>query len=339
METQPTTMEKPKMSPRFFFISLGLLVTLITSVVSVLNLIFETLDKKFPDVLNSSYTYGYSTYDYNGIRTALATLIIFFPVFIVVSYFWKKIDSKGLGKIDEILKKWMIYIILFLSSLVIVIDLVTLVRYFVSGEITTRFVLKVLSALFVAFVVGFYYVLILRHKGSKKINSLFASVGALFVLFSIIWSFSIIGSPKEQRNLRLDDRRVSDLQNIQWQVISYWQQKEQLPESLSDLNNPISGVSLPVDPEFESLRSYEYAKIADGNNVSFELCATFSLPMPKGWSEYKGNGIYPVSYDREMAVSTTPAFGGVNDSWDHEEGRTCFTRTIDPDIYPPFEKR
>ena len=163
METQ-TNLIKPKLSASFFFLSLGILISLITSVVSFLNLVFETLDKKFPDVLNAIYQYGYSTYEYEGIRTALAILIIFFPVFLLISYFWEKFKENELGTIDEIIKKWVIYIILFLSSIVIVIDLVTLVRYFISGEITNRFILKVLAILIVAIFVGVYYIFLLLGK-------------------------------------------------------------------------------------------------------------------------------------------------------------------------------
>src|SRR3989344_7035850 len=134
METQQNVREgESKLSVGFFFLSLGVLISLITSVVSFLNLVFDTLNKRFPDVLNSNYQYGYSTYEYEGIRMALATLIIFFPVFVTVSYFWKKFSEKGIGHIDEIIKKWVVYIILFFSSIVIVVDLVTLVKYFISG--------------------------------------------------------------------------------------------------------------------------------------------------------------------------------------------------------------
>src|SRR3989339_878973 len=103
---------KSKLNIGFFFLCLGLLITLITSVTSFINLVFATLDKQFPDVLNSAYKYGYSTYDYESIRTALATLVIFFPVFIIVSYFWKKFTLGEMGRADEIIKKWVIYIIL-----------------------------------------------------------------------------------------------------------------------------------------------------------------------------------------------------------------------------------
>ncbi len=155
-----------------------------------------------------------------------------------------------MGSVDEIVKKWVVYIILFLSSVVTMVDLVALIRYFISGEITTRFILKVLVTLVVAVLIGVYYVLFLREKGSmNKLSFIFSSVGVLLVLGAIVYSFMIMGSPATQRSLRLDDRRVGDLQNLQYQVINYWQQKEKLPADLKELANPLSGYSLPVDPE------------------------------------------------------------------------------------------
>jgi hypothetical protein len=342
METQQNIVgDKPKMSTGFFFLSLGLLITLITSVVSFLNLVFGTLDKRFPDALNANYQYGYSTYDYESIRMALATLIIFFPIFLVVSYFWKKYIRNGIGRLDEIVRKWLIYIILFLSALVTAIDLVTLVRYFVSGEITTRFILKVVAALIVALYVGVYFIFELRGREKMfgfKVTTAATIKSSALVLAVIIWSFTVIGTPSEQRVWRLDEKRVQDLQNIQYQVINYWQQKEKLPEKITDVANPISGTTLPVDPEFEKGKKYEYAVKGP---LTFELCADFGLPMPQGWREnpsYYGSAI-PTMDSKDIAVSYPyPGPGGINESWDHQSGRTCFERTIDKDIYPPFEK-
>ena len=339
METQ-TNVTESKFGIGFFFLCLGVLATLITSVVSFLNLVFETLNKRLPDVLNSSYQYGYSTYEYENIRMALATLIIFFPVFLIVSYFWNKIAMKGLGRVDKVMQKWLIYIILFLSALVTVIDLVTLVKYFISGEITNRFIFKVVAILIVALLVGVYYILLLRDNKnySTKTSIFLAIAGIALVVFSIFYSFSVMGSPAKQRMLRLDDRRVSDLQNLQYQIINFWQRKEKLPEDLSKLADPLSGNSLPVPPEYEKGEQYEYSIVGP---LKFELCATFALPIPKGWREYgEGNVMIP-SYnkvDLAMPYSVSPRSGGVNESWDHQSGRTCFPRTIDKDTYPPFPK-
>lgn len=341
-----TTIKKSRLTPRFFFISLGVLVTLITSVSSFLVLLFEVLNKKFPDVLNSVYQYGYNSYNFEAIRGSLATLIIFFPIFIFLSYLWIKESREDIGSINITVRKWMIYLILFLASLVIIIDLVTLVRYFVSGEITVRFIYKVLGTLVVAGLVDFYYSLKMKNrnfnnKKYQKIGLLCGLVSTAFVLGLIVFSFCIMGSPTKQRSWRLDERRINDLQNIQYQVINYWQQKEKLPESLADLKDPLAGYSLPVEPEFEKGRSYEYAKKGE---LSFELCATFTAEMPKGWQENNyGKGIPMPMYNeigRDVAVSSPEMYpyGGMNESWDHGKGYTCFNRTIDPDLYPPFEK-
>ena len=342
METQQNLVgDKPKMSTGFLFLSMGVLITLTTSVVSFLNLIFDTLEKKFPDALNANYQYGYSTYDYDSIRTALATLIIFFPIFIIVSYFWKKHIQNGIGRIDEIIKKWLVYLILFFSAIVVAVDLVMLVRYFVSGEITTRFIFKVLAVLVVAIFIGSYYICLLR--GKEKIFGfnvgLWSSIkSSILVLALIIWSFTVIGSPMQQRTWRLDDTRVQDLQSIQWQVINHWQQKEELPENITILANPLSGYSLPVDPEFEKGKKYEYS-VKDAKLLKFELCADFSSSMPKGWVENKGyGGIMPMSDTMEMSISYPYRGGGINESWDHQAGRTCYERTIDKDMYPPYPK-
>jgi hypothetical protein len=323
----------------YFFLSLGVLITLITSVVYFFNLVFATLDKRFPDVLNANYQYGYSTYAYEDIRTALATLIIFFPVFLIVSYYWRKFPKISLGAIDETIRKWVIYIILFLSSLVAVIDFVTLVRYFISGEITTRFILKVLTVLVVAGLVGFYYIYLLRGKMESRpqISLIFRIVAILLFLGAICYSFMILGSPMKQRALRLDDRRVNDLINMQYQIINHWQQKEALPKELSELANPLTGYYLPVDPEFEKGKNYEYS-VLDEKNLKFELCATFAEPMPKGWVEY-GGGVMPIPtmrFEKDIARSYPYPGGGMNESWDHEAGRTCFERTIDKELYPPY---
>ncbi|MBP6904882.1 MAG: hypothetical protein KBB91_02405 [Candidatus Pacebacteria bacterium] len=326
-----------KITPLFFFLSFGTVVALIVSVSAFLNLAFETLNHALPDILTDTYQYGYMNYSYEGVRSALALLIIIFPIYLILEHFWSK-QSRGadLSMWNAILRKWAIYLVLFLASITIITDLVILVQYFVSGEITTRFVLKVALTLLVAGKVGYYYIRVLRGTVSQLWRNLYAIGSSILVIVAIIWSFSVIGSPASQRQLRIDQRRIEDLQSIQWQVINYWQQKEKLPESLAQFNDPIANYMTPRDPEFQKGKVYEYKKVGD---KSFELCATFSLPMPEGWVPGgSGGGVYPMTATRDIAVSSMPYPGGAGESWDHEAGRTCFTRTIDPDLYPPYPK-
>ncbi|MEI8270007.1 MAG: hypothetical protein WCG45_01435, partial [bacterium] len=167
----------------------------------------------------------------------------------------------------------------------------------------------------------------------KKLNKTINPIaGILLVLFAISYSFYIIGSPATQRLLRLDDKRISDLQSIQYQVINYWQQKEKLPENLALLSNPMTGFSLPMPPDFGKGEKYEY-NIKDNKTLTFQLCADFSLPIPK--DSYYG-GAVPVL--EKVSTNVDYPISGINESWNHEAGRICFERTIDKDIYPPLSK-
>ncbi|MBP7831947.1 MAG: hypothetical protein KA028_02955 [Candidatus Pacebacteria bacterium] len=332
-----------KLTPKFFFLSLGMVVSLITSVTAFLSLAFETLDFKFPDVLNAAYQYGYASYNYDSARVYIATLIIFLPIFLILMRYYNKAVRAGLSHVDDVVRKWTTYLIIFLSVLVAAVDLVTLVRYFVGGEITTRFILKVLVTLLAAKWVGLYFYYTLRDSWYKK----FVHAGAPWVasvlsLALIIWTFSVIGTPNQQRLWRIDDRRIQDLQSLQSQVISFWQQKQKLPATLTELADPLSYNSIPVDPEFEKGRMYTY-KVT--GKLTFELCATFSAEMPKGWVEYSKGGTIPYmgsgSSGRDVAVAEPAMYpgyygGGMNQSWDHSVGEKCFSRTIDPEIYKPY---
>lgn len=137
------------------------------------------------------------------------------------------------------------------------------------------------------------------------------------IALAVIVGFFVIGSPKQERLRRFDERRISDLQTIQWQIINYWQNKNNLPQSLSDLNDNISGFRVPVDPEIGTV--YEY--VARGP-LQFSLCATFAAETQKQGSLQSGVSVIP-----EYQPGFSPEY------WNHGAGRTCFDRAIDKDFY------
>lgn len=144
------------------------------------------------------------------------------------------------------------------------------------------------------------------------------------VAAAIIAGFFVAGSPQEERLRKFDQQRVWDLQMIQSQLINYWQNKGELPDTLTLLNNDLLGFRVPADPDTGA--AYEYARTGA---LSFELCAVFA----------RGS----IGNDVAMGKSSTPQpqILGVGDSWDYTEGRFCFKRTIDPDFFkinPNIEK-
>ncbi|MFH1866680.1 MAG: hypothetical protein ABIJ81_01195 [Patescibacteria group bacterium] len=152
----------------------------------------------------------------------------------------------------------------------------------------------------------------------------FSYIIIAIVAIAVIAGFFIVGSPTDERLRRADEQRVSDLENIQWQIINYWQSKEQLPATLDDLIDNISGWRSPLDPETGTAYDYEVT-----GDLSFNLCSNFNL-VSEGVSEHALTKPLP------ERVLTRP-FPPVTDNWQHPAGKHCFERTIDPDLYKPIE--
>src|SRR3989338_8982898 len=88
------------------------------------------------------------------------------------------------------------------------------------------------------------------------------------VAVAVVAGFFIVGSPQEERLRRFDEQRVSDLQNLQYQILNYWQNKNKLPVVLSDLRDDISGFVPPVNPE--SGAEYGF-RVIDNKQLKFDL--------------------------------------------------------------------
>lgn len=158
----------------------------------------------------------------------------------------------------------------------------------------------------------------------------FTYIVIAIVAIAIIAGFFILGTPKEERMRRFDETRVSHLQEVQWQVISYWQSKDELPENLSLLINETQGTRPPADPETSA--AYEY-QILDAKKLTFELCADFKTESSVS---KKGDRSEPIpAYGPYGPYGPEP----VQWNWPHGIGRTCFERTIDPDIYKPIREK
>lgn len=304
--------------PRDVFLHLFSMVTLYWSAISFITLCWQYINYFFPDILNLRYSSQSNVF---SIRFSVASLIIIFPLFILASWYLNKIYKRETVVRESKIRKWLIYLTLFVASLVIIGDLVGVIYNFLGGDITIKFVLKALSVLFVAVAVFGYYLDDVRKSEPSKHAKKFAVVCALVVLVGVVGAFFIVGSPKSARLAQFDQQKINDLQNIQWQVVNYWQRKGQMPKILSDLQDSISGYAVPTDPATN--QPYEYI-LEDAASLKFQLCASFNLPsdqqVPKPLSAY------PVR-DGEMSQN-----------WEHAAGRVCFERQIDRDLYPPFNK-
>jgi hypothetical protein len=300
----------PRSTAKDVFSHLLAIVTLFMGVISFIALYFQYINIKFPDVLSFYYPGSLEI-----IRQCMAILIVAWPVFILISWMIYKDLRSEPTKTNIGIRKWLQYLTLFVASLTIIIDLITLIRYFLDGEITTRFALKILVVLLTAAAVFGYYFWDLKREVDKKTKVIIVAtiITAIVAVITIVLGFVVAGSPFEQRQVRLDAQRVQDLSMIQSEVTNYFSLKRELPTELTTLNNSITGFTVPTDPETKA--NYEYVV---KSNLVFELCATFAAKSSEGQ-----NMTYPMYYGSPFGQN-----------WDHEVGRVCFERTIDPELYP-----
>ncbi|MEK7132979.1 MAG: DUF5671 domain-containing protein [Patescibacteria group bacterium] len=309
-------MDKPKATPKDVFLWIGVMIALYGSIVSFIALLFEYIDHAFPDVQINYYVDPFS----GGIRFAMAALIVLVPVAIILMRLIRSDINREPLKSELWARRWVLFLTLFIAGATVIIDLITLINTFLGGEITERFILKIVAVLLVASAVFLHFLADLRgYWNANPGRAKMAGIGAgIIVLAAIVSGFFIIGTPAQARMLRQDMNRTSDLQNIQWQVVNYWQQKEALPAVLGDLRDPIGGYTVPMDPETKELYRYEKT-----GNLSFRLCAIFT-------TEGDATG------DKSMVRPAT--YGVTDENWQHGVGEVCFDRTIDPERYPSFKK-
>ncbi len=306
-------MENIHATPKDVFLRLFHILTFYLLITSFIALFIQYINALFPDPLNFYFNHISS-----AVRLAAAMLIIATPAYLISAWFLEKDIQKIPTKRELKIVKWLTYLTLFVSTITIVIDLITFVYNFLSGELSTQFFLKILVVLVVAVMVFGYFLWDLKRTDIKSPTpKKLAWILSVVVLTSVMSGFFIIGTPREQRARRFDSERVNNLQTLQNEIINYWTQKETLPENLSLLEDSISGFITPLDPETKS--SYEYIIKTP---LTFQLCATFKSTSDDINSVGKNISVpYPASYEMYQQ------------NWSHKAERTCFDRTIDPELY------
>lgn len=286
---------------------LGVTATLYATIISFLNLLFRVINKAFPEVGRNFYAWGGGS----EISLPVATLIIVFPIFALLSHLAYRAYLQDLEHKDPLIRRWLVFITLFITGAVLIGDLVIVLYKFLDGQdLTAAFLLKALVVLVTTGCVFGFYLQDIREKVSSAKRKMWLIGVALIILVSIILGFSILGSPKTQRLIRMDNQKIVDLQGLQRQVINYWQTKGSIPAEWS---------SQIIDQQ--SGKPYEYRKVGE---TSFELCADFN--RESGVED--GNAVIRDVYNYATITK--------DENWEHGAGRYCFSRTIDPVAYPVY---
>ena len=263
---------------------------LTSTVLSLIFLAYDFLDRLLPDAAFPTYEYNN---DVSSVRWELAVLFVSFPLFLWMARLLHKEFAKHPEKLASGVRRWLTYLILFVTACTLVGDLIALIFSLLQGEITIRFLLKVIALSVLAGLPFTYYLRALRlhaeNFAKDPMHRLYQWVSVAIVLLSIVGGFYVTGSPLQGRAERFDEQRLTDLRAIESEVLNIaWGNQRgmptpaaipatklpnPLPKTLNDVyDNAVYQTPSIVDPE----TGVPYPYSVKSNHV-FELCATFSL--------------------------------------------------------------
>jgi hypothetical protein len=137
--------------------------TLATWTIALGSLMFAYINRWFPDpVTRANIPFR------NEIAAEMASVMVAFPIFLLAMRFIVRDVEAHPEKLESGVRKWLTYIALLIAAGAVIGDLITFLTFFLQGELTARFVLKVLTVLVIAGGVFWYYIGSLRGGTSHE---------------------------------------------------------------------------------------------------------------------------------------------------------------------------
>jgi Domain of unknown function (DUF5671) len=292
----PVPRPKPYLSARDAFFYLLLFGTLYVSAFHLGSLVFDFINRALPDSAQSLNI----EYWRQSVRWALASLIVTFPVFLYLSATDGRSIRRDPSTRRSQIRQSLTYLTLLIAASVLIGDVITLVYNLLGGELTTRFILKVLTIAIIAGTIFFHYLAGLRLEHTKPIiertarGRLVGFISMTAAAAVVVTGLFLLGAPSAERIRRLDGRRIGDLQRLSRGTEIYWSRHKRLPTSIGELDGEGGLAVGGRDPAGEP---YGYRTTGER---SYELCANFTTD-----SAAAGSG-------------TEPGF------WSHRAGRQCY---------------
>ncbi|REK19583.1 MAG: hypothetical protein DWQ37_00510 [Planctomycetota bacterium] len=155
-------------SARDAFFHLLAFTALYAATISLILLVFAYIEFAFPDPVERIEAYRIDS-ALSGIRMGLATLIVSYPTFVLVWGYLLLAVKRAPEKAQSGIRRWLTYLTLFVGAVTILGDVITVVFFLVEGDLTVRFLLKVLALFAITGAVFVYLSLTLRSEGEDAV--------------------------------------------------------------------------------------------------------------------------------------------------------------------------
>ncbi len=287
--------DKEALTVKEVAVDTGLFLSLITSIVALVSIIFSAIDKKFVDVLKQTYNdYGSNLND--DVRVAVSVILVVFPIYLGLAYYKATYLRANADRRNIKAIKYVNYLTLAVAAIFILGSVVTTIYQYLGGDLGASFAYKLLTTLVIASVLGAYnyYALKRNYDNKSSIPNILAVLSLIAVIASVVYSIKILGSPAEVRRAKFDEKRLTDLSNMQNEVLAFWQKNKTLPTKMSDAQGDgfNSSFIVPVDPRTKEAYAYKVLEDSKMVKVTGKDCATF---YPNKFNNNNSNNYYDAS--------------------------------------------
>lgn len=154
----PVPLPRAHLSARDAFMYLVMFGMLYISAFNLGNLLFQFINLAFPDPVVSTY----DSYSASAVRWSTSSLLVAFPVFFFIATRIARSMQRDPTQRSSSVRKWLTYLTLSAAACVVVGDLIYLLNSLLSGELTTRFILKALTVGVISGAAFWYYLRSMR---------------------------------------------------------------------------------------------------------------------------------------------------------------------------------
>lgn len=144
-------------------LNLGVFVTLYVAVINLGTLLFQLINKFLTDPWQGRYDY-YMNGVNDRLRLAAAGIIVAWPLFLWINTVVQRQLKNNPIKTRLGIRRGLVYLTLFVTGVVIMSSLISIVYKFLGGDLELRFLLKALTVLVLGGVIFLYYLPEARSK-------------------------------------------------------------------------------------------------------------------------------------------------------------------------------
>ena len=290
------------------FLHLLVFAALYATVIAGVSLVFDFINLWLPDAAMTRYVAPQTDALRVSIRWEMSTVIVAFPLLLWLSRVVVREMRAAPDKAKSPVRRWLTYLTLFFTSIALAVDVTVLVSALLEGELSARFVLKILVVLVAAGATFAYYLVSLQMAPERmrttRMHGRAAQAAAVVVLTAVVAGFFAVGAPAAERRRQFDARRIDDIRMIYEEVLNIsigpdWRISREAPRLRQALPTSLEAVvarairSRPRVQDPATGAPYEYAVLGESR---FRVCGTFDEARRK---------------PDDMA-------------WDHPAGRHCF---------------